>query len=373
MISRNFTAACAAMFLLVIAIVITTTSPARAAPLYTVSFLPTGFDGVQLNNAGQVVGTAGGAAALYSGGVLTTLAPAASMGAGINNHGDTTGSLGTFYFAEAFTHIGGTFANIDGDVAGPGIETYGVAINDNRVVGGNIFEGGEHTRGFLYQNGVVDEIGTFGGDFSPLTAINNHGAATGYAAYPGPAGGEYFHAYLYQDGTLQDLGTLGAVDSDSWGTDINDLGQVVGFSGSRPFLYSGGSMIDLGTLGGPGGYAYALNDAGVIVGSSYASLTPGALQHAFVYDDGVMADLNLLVDGLGGWELTIGEDINAAGQILGTACQNDSCTSVLLTPVPEPAAGLLLLAGLGALMAAASAQRRAQGGNLLQAGLAARA
>lgn len=342
MISRIFSTASAAIFLLVIA------TAANAAPQYTLNFLPTGFTGAQINDVGQVVGRAGSAAALYSNGAITSVAPAPSYGEGINNQGDIAGYLAPYN--EAFTYVGGVFTNIDGIVAGPNVESYGTAINELGVVGGNIFVGGEHTRGFLLHNGVVEEIGTFGGDFSPLAAINNHGAATGYAAFPGPSGGSYFHAYIYQDGTLLDLGTLGSVETDSRGTDINDLGQVVGYTNSAAFLYSGGKMIELGGLGDGGGFANALNEAGVIVGSSYSPLTPGgAGQHAFVYADGAMTDLNLLVADPGGWELTDARDINEAGQILGTACQGGSCVSVVLTPVPEPATGILLLAGMGVL------------------------
>ena len=345
MISRIRAAACAATLLLA------STTAVHAAPLYTVDFLPDGFRGTRLNDLGQVVGAAGGIAALYSAGTVTTVAPAPSDGAGINNQGDVTGFL-TPYNA-AFTNIGGTFVDISGIVAGPNIESFGIAINDQGAVGGNIYVGGEHTRGFIYQNGVVDEIGTFGGDYSPLTALNNHGAATGYAAFAGPAGG-YFHAYIYQDGTLQDLGTLSgsAPGVNSFGSDINDLGQVAGWSGSRPVLYSAGTMIDLSSPETYAGAAQALNDAGVVVGYAVFSPAPGEPDwHAFVYDGAALVDLNTLVDAPAGWQLTTAMDINDAGQILGTACQAGSCASVLLTPVPEPAAGFLLLAGLGVLAA----------------------
>lgn len=343
MISLNFAAAYAATFLLASAI----TSAANAAPLYTVSFLPTGFQGAQLNDVGQVVGTAGGAAALYSGGSVTTLVPGPSYGTGINNQGDIVGSLNPY--SEAFTYIGGNFTSIHAAVASPGNESYGIAINDHGLVGGHVYRGGEDTRGFLYHDGIVEEIGTFGGDYSPLLALNNHGAATGYAAFQGPAGG-YFHAYLYQDGILQDLDTLAVGTVSSAGVDINDLGQIVGYAGSRAVLFSGGAVIDLGDLGGYGGYAYALNEAGTIVGEAFIGYSAGAIAHAFVYANGVMTDLNALIAPLGGWEVTVANDINEAGQILGTACQGGSCASVLLTPVPEPSAGLMLLAGLGALV-----------------------
>lgn len=339
------------------------TSGAGAEPLYTLSFLPTGFQGAQINDAGQVVGTAGGAAALYAGGVLTSLAPSPSVGQGINNQGDVTGSLSPVFDSRAFTYVDGTLTNIHPFVASDDVESYGVAINDQGAVGGNIYSGGENNRGFIYRNGTVEYIGTFGGDYSPLAAINNNGAATGYAAFEGPAGG-YYHAYVYQNGTLQDLGTLlgDAPGLNSAGTDINDLGEVVGWSPSAsasfsPFLYSGGRMIDLGTLGGIAAIANALNDAGAVVGFSDLTAS-GNDAHAFLYANGRMVDLNALVAGLGGWQLTNAQDINESGQILATACQNGDCASVLLTPVPEPAAGLMLLAGLGALLALAARGRR---------------
>lgn len=354
MISRKISAAFAGIFLLSMA------TTASAAPFYTIDFLPSSFQGVQLNDVGQVVGTAGGAAALYSGGVVTGMALSQSAGFGINNQGTITGSLGDFYMAEAFTSGGGVFTNLDPLIENGTVVSVGVAINDHGVVGGNIYRGGENYRGFIFRDGVVENIGTFGNDYSPLSAINKYGAATGYSGFPGPVGNNSFHAYIYQNGALQDLGTFG--DADSWGTDINDLGQVSGHAGNIPFLYSGGSLIDLGGLGNYGGAANALNNAGQVVGNSASPLTPGGTGgHAFVYADGAMADLNTLVDSLGGWELTDALDINSVGKILGTACQSGNCVSVLLTPVPEPSAGLMLLAGLGALVPLTARRRRQKG------------
>jgi probable HAF family extracellular repeat protein len=352
MLFRTLAATLAAIFL-------TGASYAGAAPLYNFTILPTDFRGVQLNDAGQVVGTAGDAAAIYFGGSVTNVALPISEGAGINNAGHVTGSLNTFYESQAFTAISGTVTSLDAVLAGSDDAAFGIAINDHGAVGGNIYAGGEHLQAFLYHDGVVEHLGTFGGDYSPLTALNNNGAATGYAAYPGPMPDHYFHAYIYQNGTLQDIGTLDGIDAeiDSAGNDINDLGQVAGWSGNRPFLYSGGSMLDLGALGAYGGYANALNENAVVVGHSASSLTPGGTgEHGFLWENGAMVDLNTLLANPGNWEITNARDINEAGQILGTACLSGSCASVLLTPVPEPATGLMLLAGLGA--AAVRGRRR---------------
>lgn len=166
------------------------------------------------------------------------------------------------------------------------------------------------------------------------------------------------HAFYYQGGSLQDLGTLGGTSSA--GNALNDAGDVVGWSQlagdlvQHAFLYHGGSLLDLGTLGGSGAAALGINDAGTIVGNSV--LADGSTQHAFVYLGGKLLDLNGLTSLSGGWQLTDAFDVNGAGQILGTACLGGSCSAVVLSPVPEPATGAMLVAGLAV---AAAGRRRA--------------
>src|SRR5829696_4254434 len=67
------------------------------------------------------------------------------------------------------------------------------------------------------------------------------------------------------------------------------------------------AITDLGTLGGSESYAHAINDSGQITGSS---LIASGAQHAFLYSNGVMTDLE-------GDSLGSGEAINAAGQVAG--------------------------------------------------------
>jgi probable HAF family extracellular repeat protein len=114
--------------------------------------------------------------------------------------------------------------------------------------------------------------------------------------------------------TVIDLGTLGGYSS---ARDINEAGQVVGFSttasGRRAFLYSEGQMTDLDTLpGARSSIATDINDAGQVVGNSSTADEIGA---GFLYSDGQMKDLNSLIAAGSGWYVTAARAINNKGQI----------------------------------------------------------
>src|SRR5688572_28390115 len=106
----------------------------------------------------------------------------------------------------------------------------------------------------------VIDLGILGRS-SVANDINERGQVVGFSDTARGGGG----AVLGQDGLAADLGTLGGLGSGALG--INERGQVVGFSFTaegvqRGFLWQGGQMIDLGTLGGFVGYAYGINDQG---------------------------------------------------------------------------------------------------------------
>ena len=192
-------------------------------------------------------------------------------------------------------------------------------------------------------------IGTLGGVFSTLWAVNNKGAAVGWSDVTWT---DSEHAILWQDGQLIDPGALPG-DTVSRAFGINDLGQVVGLSVNndglsrivRPVLWQQGQAIEL--PGGEGcaatainnlghfgfrcgawiwrdgervnlgvlpGYGRAdiaaLNDADVAVGTMYNN-TGGST--AFKWKNGVLTDLGALARGT----RSAATAVNARGQVAG--------------------------------------------------------
>lgn len=112
--------------------------------------------------------------------------------------------------------------------------------------------------------------------------------------------------------TVTDLGTFGTVQSAQAG-EVNDAGQVVGIAANRAFLWQNGLKTDLGTLGGSASSASALNEAGLIVGSSTLT-TPPSGAHAVLWNNGAISDLTPDLPSNQGAAAT---GINEAGQVVG--------------------------------------------------------
>jgi len=110
------------------------------------------------------------------------------------------------------------------------------------------------------------DLGTLGGSFSFAQDINDRGQVAGYSSN---ASGE-FHAFLWENGSMTDLGTLGGTFS--FGAALNARGQVAGFSitasgDQHAVLWNKGVITDLGTLGGN----FSSASASTRVGRSSAS------------------------------------------------------------------------------------------------------
>jgi probable HAF family extracellular repeat protein len=90
----------------------------------------------------------------------------------------------------------------------------------------------------------------------------------------------------------------------------------------------------LGTLGGSASSARDINDAGAIVGGSL--IKGDDAFHAFLYEDGVMHDLNDLIPSGGRWQLVQALGINARGDIVALGHQDGADRVVLLKRRPVP-------------------------------------
>jgi probable HAF family extracellular repeat protein len=119
-------------------------------------------------------------------------------------------------------------------------------------------------------------------------------------------------------------------------TEINGVGIHV------PYLQGAGGTnsgaIDLGNLGGSNAVTNALNNSNQVVG--WSQIASGA-QHAFLYSNGAMQDLNLLISPFWGITLTSAVGIDGSGRILayGTASSGQTeefLLAPLEAPVPEP-------------------------------------
>jgi probable HAF family extracellular repeat protein len=236
---------------------------------------------------------------------------------------------------------------------------------------------------FLWQNGVMTKLRTLGGANGAANMINNRGKVVGYAQNNTQDQGcpvFQFKPVIWENGKIRELPTYPG-DPDGAAIAINDNGQVVGVSGpcaafnpnlglylldSHALLWQDGTVTDLGNLGGDGGFggnhACAINNQGQVVGHSDltgdttfhaylwtketgmqdletlqgdfaslalgindrgevvgASLAPDFSSRAFLWENGVMTDLNTLIPANSALFLLQAKSINSSGEIVGLA------------------------------------------------------
>lgn len=216
--------------------------------------------------------------------------------------------------------------------------------NAHQIVGYSFMLGpGGGSLGWIWDNDTMISLGTLGGDRSSANGINEIGEIVGYAQIYNPDT-LINHACLWSEGVINDLGVLPG-ETNSAASDINDSSQVCGSSSHQqstypfltvtiPCLWDDGNIIELELL--PGfvrGAATGINNDGQIIGWMKTSLSGGS-SRAYIWEDGVMVNLNQLIPVGSNWILTSASDINNSGHIVGTGeAPSGETHGYLLSPV----------------------------------------
>lgn len=180
-------------------------------------------------------------------------------------------------------------------------------------------------RGFIWENGVVEDLGDFLPEFGPVfpTAINDLGQIVGYVQTPGLF--PDWRAVLWQEGVLTNLGTLGGT-GDTFAYDISNSGSIVGSyclptpewdCFTQALLYRDGVSIDLDP--DTDSYSYGLkvnvHDEVIVYRNDDPTL--------YRWRNGVLDNMATLVNWPPGWYWVHFVDLNDHGDILCEAFDPD--------------------------------------------------
>lgn len=330
----------------------------HALPIYTVNFIaPAGSSETRpyaLNDVGYLAGvTSNGTISqgfTWINGVFTVIPNLGgwlSESRGIDHSGNAAGySITSTGDVHPYIY---TFAGDLIDVSAA-VAPYAITLgmNSSGVLIGTGSQPGNPDTVWVYDSitGNTTWIPNMGGDFGWPNSINSSGAITGYQRTSnGP--NALFAAFLYEGGVLTDLGGFGG---SSYGSQINNAGGIAGFSqtspgGPRNAFYRAPGSTTLLNLHPASGWLETLAtdsspDGRVIAGIGYRD--DGA-KRAIAWFDGVFVDMNIYLPPGSGLEFRSVGFVNDQGQIAGYAARDSDgvVLTVLLTPVPEPSTFLL--------------------------------
>jgi probable HAF family extracellular repeat protein len=300
-----------------------------------------------VNNRGQVIGVVWGPASvglIYSGRKAMVLRPLPGQDASdvnaINDSGVVAGNSNVRILVgvkqtRACIWVGGKARDL-GMLPGDNMSDAS-AINASGVVVGSsgYFDMNDpqkmRSRPVMWVNGKIQMLGGIVGDVSDVQAINKSGAILGNRNMGKPGSS----AFIYRGGKAVDLPK--PARGRSYLAALNDKEQAVGEGDvknlvSHALLWSGGKLIDLGALpGDKDSSATAINNRGEVVGYSGHS-GDVKKEHAFLWRNGHMYNLNEFIPRSSGWVLQMATSINERGQIVGHGTRRGRNGAFLLTP-----------------------------------------
>lgn len=220
---------------------------------------------------------------------------------------------------------------------------------------------------FLWQNGVMTALPTLGGTNGQAFGVNNWGVVVGNAenrvadqTCPPPQVLRWKPVFWYK-GKVYKLPTLPG-HTVGTATVVNDLGLMAGVSYTcaelatwsfHPVLWQYGKVVKLETLGGTAAEPFSINIQGQLVG--WSNVSGDTTSHAFLWQRHTgMIDLLTLPEDAS----SSGQGINELGQIVGESCDSNwNCRAFLwqdgvmtdLNTLIPPDSNLYLLGARGGI------------------------
>ena len=316
-------------------------------------------DGLAINNSGQVAGDAsipGGMFSTLQGVLWTgtsylylkTLGGSSSSITGLNDGGQVTGFSVTASGLQHAVRWDGAAPTDLGTLGGMYSNGYGIN-NSGQVAGSADLANGAGHHAARWTGTKAEDLPSLDGGVCYAFGINDAGQVVGNS---GTLIDGVSRAAIWNGTTPATLTGLSSGQSSAYA--INSSGQITGFAylannrGIHAVRWTGGTPTDLGVLAGANSYGKGINSAGDVVGYSDA---PGAAQHAFLYKNGRMIDLNSALPMGSGWELYDAFGINDRGWITGSGRINGQIQAYLLKPSLPTVSGSIALEGVPDLSA----------------------